>query len=924
MAERIGWDRKLSADCYRSFEKIKTLCALQQNRIMSQKAHVEVLVSKLMAYLERSKSSKQPREPGIRKDRVLQRLTNAKPTTTNQFEIAARFEGLEERFRISNNYELADALRTRLDELYEESNRWTPEVLSFLLSLSDRPFEETKLEDLEISQSPLKKPPLTWSEIIRDDPLNNDDGLWDNVDFARDGSDEDTDSVIPALSPSDALSEASSDVEDISKIIQKLAVPPDHDALQDVRRAQYWTQVVNGANANTTDDTDETKPHPGVITLTETQLMREIGSMLFGLPSSLYEQQGDGSLKVISEYRLKHLSPMTVSQLLNNFARIGDELARIRMWKHRDEKLPLAQTFQACILQRLAATENALAQMQTRLLTPNGGTASLLSYHVEVQSSTQQLRYLLPIMSGSDHADKAQPSFRVLELLFERVCMTQNIGDMLSFDYILDIFLKCLQTYLKPLKHWMEQGELSPYNQAIFIRERGVNVPLDSVWADRYILSFDEADQLHAPKFFHLAAKKILNAGKSVHFLKLLGRLTEVDQNQGQASSSVTLESLCESDSDISLDSFPERFDKALDEWIASSYHSSSALLRHCLEIQYGLYQALDALEYVYLSRDGHLTDIIADALFARIDRGRGDWNDAFVLTGLFRDTFISKRCITFRNLNVRTKPDVSQALGKSRSVDMLQSLCITYTLPWPIANIVSKDTMSILQNIFVLLLQVKRAKQMLERRYPRRLVSALFKDKEVSRSILLRLRMLHCVNTILSYLTGIVLSPATADMRQRMAKADDLDGMILVHQSYAARLCEQCLLSKGHKSTLKAIRSLLDVIVLFTDTCMVYASKSPRTNLPPIQSSKEVKRRKPKRKGLEADPGSEEGASDADEELDIPHAALDSNSSVTKLQQMHDTFEQLYNFILVRLRRVGEGEEYVGVEMLANMLAIP
>ncbi|KAI4196485.1 MAG: hypothetical protein LQ350_006524 [Teloschistes chrysophthalmus] len=891
---------------------------------MPQKAHVEVLVSTLMAHIEPSKSNKQPRESKIRKDRILQHLTNAKPTTTNQFEIAARFEGLEERFRISNNYELADALRIRLDELYGESNRWTPEVLSFLLSLSDRPFEETKFEDLEIFRSPLKKPTLTWSEIIRDDPLNNDDGLWDNVDFARDGSDEDTDSLIPALSPSDAPSEASSDVEDISKIIQKLAVPPDNDALQNMRRAQYWTQAVNGAITNTTDDTVETEPHPGVITLAETQLIREIGSMLLGLPSSVYEEQVDGSSKVVSKYGLKHLSPTTVSQLLDNFARTRDEMARIRMWKHRDEKLPLAQTFQACILQRLAATENALAQIQTRLLTPNGGTSSLLSYYEEVQSSTHQLRQLLPVMCGSDHADKAQSSFRVLELLFKRVCMSQNIGDAVSFGFVLDIFLTCLQTYLKPLKHWMEQGELSPYDQSIFIREGKINVPLDSVWADRYILSFDEADQLHAPKFFHLAAKKILNAGKSVHFLKLLGWLNEVDQDHGQASASVTLESLCQSDSDISLDSFPERFDKALDEWIASSYHSSSALLRHCLETQYGLYQALDALEYVYLSRDGHLTDIIADAIFARIDRGRGDWNDAFVLTDLFRDNFISKRCIIFRNLNVRTKPDVSQALGKSRSVNILQSLRVTYTLPWPIANIVSKDTLSVFQDIFTLLLQVKRAKQMLERRFSRRLVSVLVKDKKGSRSILLRLRMLHCVNAILGYLTGIVLSPATADMRQRMAKADDLDGMILVHQAYAARLCEQFLLSKGHRSTLKAIRSLLDVIVLFTDTCVAYVGDSAPTNPPEIQSSRGLKRRDSRRKSLGAESDSDGEASDAEKEFDIPHAAVGSDSSVTKLEQMHDTFNQLHNFILVRLQDVSKGEEDVGAEMLANMFAIP
>ncbi|KAL8667849.1 MAG: hypothetical protein Q9202_000314 [Teloschistes flavicans] len=887
---------------------------------MSQKAHIEVLVSKLIAHLEPSKSNKQLRESRIRKDRILQTLTNAKPTTTNQFEIAARFEGLEERFRILNDNELADALRNRLDELNGQNNRWAPEVLTFLLLLADRPLEQTRLEDLERFQPPLKNSPLTWSEILQDDPLDNDDGLWDNIDFARDGSDEDNDSVVPALSPSDAPSEDSSDVEDISKIIEKLVVSPDDDGLHNLTKAQYWTQVAS--DAVTTDGSYGSDPHQGVITLTETQLIREVGSMLLGLPSAVYKQEADGSFRVFSRYRLKHLSPLAVSQLLGNFARIGDELASIRVWKHRDEQFPLTQTFQACILQRLAATEKALAHLQTRLLISNGDTASLLSYHEEVQSSTQQLRHLIPLIVRSDNTDKAQPSFQVLELLFERVCMNQNIGDTVSFEYVLDIFLTCLQTYLKPLKHWMEQGELSPYDQAIFIREGRVNVPLDSIWADRYKLWYDDSDQLHAPKFFHMAAKRVLNAGKTAHFLKLIGRLTEVDQDQGQISASAALESLRGPDSDTSLDSFPERFDKGLDEWITSSYHSSSALLRDCLESQYGLYEALDALEYTYLSRDGQLTDIIADALFARMDQGRNDWNDAFVLTDFFRNTLISKRCITVGNLNVRIKAGVSRALGKSRSVDMLQSLCPTYDLPWPIANIITKDTMSVYQSVFTLLLQVKRAKQMLERRFPRTLALSLGKDKQGSRSILLRFRMLHCVNAILSYLTGVVLSPATADMRQRMAKSDDLDGMITIHQAYTARLCEQCLLSKGHASTLKAITSLLDVIVLFTDTCVAYVGASGQTNLQQTRSLREFKQRGLRRKVRETESGSEEEASDAEKALDTPLITLGSDSSATKLEKMHDTFDQLHNFVLVRLRDVSKGEEEVGVEMLAHMLA--
>ncbi|KAL8690835.1 MAG: hypothetical protein Q9218_003815 [Villophora microphyllina] len=851
----------------------------------------------------------------------MQTFADAQPIRVNQFEIAARFAGLEERFRIFNNDELADALRIRLNQLHGELNRSTPEVLSLLLLLSDRPLEETRFADLDEAKPEFQDPPLTWSDIIADDPLEDDDSLWDNVDFARDGSDDDADSVVPALSQSRPTSESSSDVEDIPNAIKSLTVPPDSDGLTDLLKSQYWTRMVNVAN--TVDGINETDDHPGIVILSETQCIREVGSMLLGLPSTIYEQQRDGKLALSSRYRLEHLSPSTFLQLLDNFARTGDELARIRTWKHRDERYPLTQTFQACIVNRLNTTESGLAHLQTRLLRSNGDTTSILSYHEEAQSLTRQLRHLIPVMIELDQAEKAQPPFRVLEILYNRACMNDSVGDAMSFRYLSEIFLACLQTYLKPLRHWMEQGELSRYDQATFIRESKSTVDLDLVWADRFTLSVDASGQLHAPMFLRLAAQKILNTGKSVHFLRLLGHSTEVDQAKEQGSMPIDMQSLCGSESDCSLDSFPERFAKVLDGWIASSYHLSSALLKRLIENQYGLYRALDALEFVYLSRDEQMTNIIADALFSRIDRGRDDWNDVFLLTDLFRSTFISKRCIKVANLNVRTTAGSSQPLNTSRrSVAMLETVCVTYTLPWPVANIITRDTMRIYQRISILLLQVKRAKQMLERRFLRNVLLALMKDDEGSRAILLRQRMLCCLNTILSYLTDVVLTPATADMREKIAEADDLDEMIAVHQAYTARLCEQCLISKDHTSTLKAITSLLDIVILFTDTCLAHVGDSAPTKPKQLQDSRVTKRQVPQRVAHGIESSSDEEESDAGKELDILHTVRGSESSATKLSKMHDTFYQLHTLIIVGLRNVSKGGEDTSADILANLLA--
>src|SRR5436190_20969782 len=91
---------------------------------------------------------------------------------TNQFEVQETLDGLEEKFRVFNQDELADALRERLNKLSAISTKWTPDVLSLLLQLSDRPATNSRIEDLELLKSPDIPPKLTWAEIFADDPLD--------------------------------------------------------------------------------------------------------------------------------------------------------------------------------------------------------------------------------------------------------------------------------------------------------------------------------------------------------------------------------------------------------------------------------------------------------------------------------------------------------------------------------------------------------------------------------------------------------------------------------------------------------------------------------------------------------------------------------------------------------------------------------
>ncbi|KAL8932242.1 MAG: hypothetical protein Q9216_006914 [Gyalolechia sp. 2 TL-2023] len=881
---------------------------------MSQKARVSTLTSNLLAQFDLGDRSG---NGSNRKERVFQALLDPKPATVNQFEVAARLGGLEEKFRVLNNDELADALRGPLDELYARSNQWMPEILALLLELSDDPLHETKVENLDQLRPARQPSPLTWSAIIHDDPLDNHDGLWNNVDFARDGSDEEADSILHISSRSSASSMINDDSND-SEDIQALSITPDLEGLRTVMKGQFWAHAVHGVDG--IDDVNRINGD-ATIKLTEAQGIREIGSMLYGLPTSIYEQHPDGRPVASASYTFKHMSQTVSSQLLDSFAAIAFDLASVRRWGTGKQHQPLLQTFQAILAKKLAETEWDLVQVEKScLLSQGGNTTSLLCFYEKVKVETRLIQQLVSILDELRKSQSAQASFFLLELLYSRVCISHSIGDTPSFSYTVEVFIACLQTYLKPLKHWMEYGELTKQDQGIFIQERKANTPLDSFWADRYQLSVNDSGQLHAPTFLHLAATKVLNTGKSVHFLRLLGYSGSESHADKYVKFQMNVDYFVAESDTSSLRPFSESFDRALSEWIGNSYHSSFSLLRQKLDAYCGLYKVLDALEYIYLFRNGAIANAVADTIFARIDQGREDWNDAFVLTDLFRNGFAPIACINTDNLTVVTGAD------SVTRPNILSALRVSYSFPWPVANVINKETIRTYQRIFVLLLQIQRSRQALERRFPRTLVGMLMRDHESLPVVMLRHRMLWFLNTIFSYLTHVVLAAATTDMRRRMSKSGDLDEMISIHRTYITRLDDQCLLSIGRKPVLQAITSILDLILLFTETCTPSKSQDHSVDHQGPKSSVVMSRgyshhRLP---GAELDL-LESDEDEAEEGLNHGHVVSSgplNRPSSARLKNLYDTFMKLQEFVLVGLRGSSKGGGSSSTDMLVDMLS--
>ncbi|KAL8740112.1 MAG: hypothetical protein Q9190_007148 [Brigantiaea leucoxantha] len=853
------------------------------------------------------------------KTSVINALADPRPVSTNQFEVESKLNGLEEKFRVFNNDELADALRTRLDELSGRLNKWTPEVLSLLLELSDRPLQNTELEDLDVLKPPPSSAPLTWHDIVTADPLDNQDGIWKDVDFGADTSEDDDDIVVIPTSASEPWFDSKFHPNDMLEIPDLVTVSPDETLLQNILEAQFW----NRTPLDSDDQQQESDESERTINLTETQVIPEIASLLLGLPTAIFSKGRNDVPKHSGRYQLTHVSQEALIGITKEFIDISEQLALVRNWIKRDETVPVSQTFQAALAMRLSEIDCAISMARSRFLGPTEPRqSSLLHLLDEVQALFAPFKPLCQIVADLNSLERSQIAFKTLDFLYCQTCELHNIGEMAGFEYIALVFFECFHTYFMLVKNWMEEGEIVGHDRIFFIEENENKVPLKSIWESQHRLVYSPSKSLHAPSFLHMAAKKILVTGKSIHFLKKLG-FTLMGQNTKPELEFPGHQKVCGSIGPLTICSFSERFNVALDRCIAQMHHSWSAVLLRELKIRCGLDEFLESLQFIFLYRDGALSDSFASIVFQRMNTGKESWSDGFVLTELLQNTFTPLSCIDTARLSVRSA-------GKShhenqsihRSVKALESLRVHYILPWPVANIVKEESMVAYQRIFVFLMQVQRTKQILERRFPRpTLPSLTYERREASLLYSLRHRFLWFANTLWTYLTDIVLSSASKNMRLKMERAEDFDEIIVVHQDFIAHVQEQCLISVRLAPIHKAVISLLDLAIMFSDA---HANRTSSASLH-LHNRSVIPKSSHKRfhslgeEEAHSDPSDE---TDSEPEKDADRVPITEAEYVDTLKKLYNDFKQLHSFVTAGLQGVSRAGGEPCWELLADGLA--
>ena len=791
-----------------------------------------------------------------------------------------RIAGLEEKFRVLNNEELADALHEKVEKLSKWDKKLQPEILALLLDLSENPATRTRIDDLELLKQPPSSPPLTWSQILEDDPLDSSNDIWKTIDYAEDSSEED-EALTLDRTATFLVKPASVHLHPLvpAEFPKDFNIPIEHVLIQEITGSHFW-KIKSGSTGIPTE----------ALFLTETQLIREILFMLMQLPTNIFQKSNHGQFRIVGTYHIHGVSTEALDDIITSFIFVGQELANVYDWVCRAEVVHMLQTLQAALRNKLQSIAALVTEIETRLLHPEYQTqVTLLSLLFEVQAATRPIQSINHLISVQQVAQAKKP-FVFLESIYDGICLAESTEDEDVYKFFGELFFQCLKAYLKPVFEWIEYGRLEVDGEVFFVMKNGKEPSKESLWSEQYMLRHNSDGVLYAPHFLHLKVQKIFTSGKSIAFMRSLG-LETLEMNQGLSSIAPTdfgsVGGLNHADM---MQPFSERLGAALDDWVNSRHQFSSLNLREIMAARYGLWRALDALEYIYLSRNGAITSHVTFGIFSRIDKSKTAWNDHFILTELFREAYGPLDCVSTGQLSVRSKEDKGRDLpNRQRTMGSLACLVVGYKLPWPIANVIRPHSEDIYQRVFVLLLQVLRAKEMLSRKVTSSL--SIGKDDSNTTAIILSLRhrLLWFVNTLHSYLTTTVLSRACSVFRTEIEKSDDLDEMIAAHDTHVTRLKSQCLISEKLASTHQAIVSLLDLAVLFSDL---------RTSLEQELVMRAGPARTHHRDKL--------GASSDIEDDDTPTkrvSATKDGQQLTKIRKLPLTLRRLLGFILAGLR---------------------
>ncbi|KAG6042680.1 hypothetical protein E4U39_005573 [Claviceps sp. Clav50 group G5] len=771
---------------------------------MAFASRLESLTRELVEACAPSLRQTQPGSLDKVSDAALRKFRSHTFLQTNHFDVERALLGLDERFRVNNRDDLADALSARLNALKTHPERWHPEILHLLLELSDQPTFKTRLRDLEslkIHAGTATTENLRWEDIAKQDGWDQDEDLWGCINYS-DHSDEET-LEQGSRAESDATSLVADEEQGLQAANLYVIQPEDRSTFEHVQASQQWRK----SNTSSEEPGKQTKK----VAVPEVVIIRDVLFMLQGLDNTLFSPAGVAN----PSFQLENMEWEPFRAMMQVFSDHGAHLQRLRQFAGERQDVPHLQAFQDCISDRLRQLDVRISGLHAQLTAPTqDNVVSLVRTKTELATWLEPLYSLSEIVSRIESEPQPTP-FRYLELVFDKSCLAQLSGQSGLYEFFARIFAECFRVYLRPIRLWMDEGKLLLASDLFFVAEASSHTPPGRTWHDRYYLRKTPDGALHAPSFLRTAAANIYNAGKNVVVLKLLGKHEAAISSKQRIEPPLDYDAICPAGQE--LVPFSELFDTAFDRWIQSKYRATSSILKACLFDDWSLMSTLGTLQEVYLMSNGTTAAAFSDSIFSKLDQLRDDWSDRHALTAAAQDSFATivdpSRLAVGVAGTVQQELDSDVMVARNSVKTALSNIRVEYRVPWPLQMVLTTGSFEHYQALFTLQLQFRRALYALHR--PKVLNNYWTDGDHWNATAVLysiRIKLLWFCTTVQTYLSTLVLTPLTSQMGQDLASASDMDELIAAHDGAVKAMADQACLG----SRLTPIREcMLDVLDL-------------------------------------------------------------------------------------------------------------
>ncbi|KAK4938381.1 hypothetical protein LTR10_021180 [Elasticomyces elasticus] len=848
------------------------------------------------------------------KDLFARKIKHHNYGRTNQFAVAEKLTGLEEKLQVLNLDDVAEEIYVRRIELERHDERWIPDALDLLLHLSHDLVKYGRVEKLEkFHDRTAAPPPLKWADIEVDDPIDHQDSIWRVPEYSDFSSDE-HDIVVSSVTTSPASAKQHyADKAVLDRILDINATDNSPSSSLDIQLAQFWRLK------------DET------VLITETQAVREALFMLLGLPTGIFTIDTH-EIRHNPRCRLGHLENDTSKSVLGQIASLGSKILPVRQWLQRPQTVSVTQLIRSCMEDILADFERGISCMQHDILqkTSRDGVVSLMQTIHWIEKNCMPLNVVSAVIPQLPQ-DKPVVA---LNTLHEHIDSAYSCGDTVALETLLPMYLSAIRLYAKPIDQWLREGKIGTAN-AFFISETTGPRNKTTLWHDWFSLSED--DKL-VPSFLKRFARQIFATGKTAAFLHHLQPATHdgsIETEGLEAAIKEVTELMATSPIPLSA-----TLEALLDQHLATLLATTTSSLKITLNTNCGLTQLLDAFDYLYLAKDGAILDTIESRTFDQIDRCAEIWNDRFLVAESLAEAYQHIACIKAASVSIESSYTSSRRMeARRRSVRILGSMTLHYHLPWAVANIISPSSIASYQRIALTLAQIRRAKHVLERRAYCFVGNVPLGDQRHDQRLAQTAYAVLAgfVNVLYAHMTTCTIEPMTRDMRVHLTASatGSVDDMIATHGRYIRDLELACLCSQRVKPLGDAIVSVLDLCIRFADLVSLKSSaalgRKGSTEVDFEASSfisARSQRRRRRRRGRTHDDESSSSDDDDEDEDGMGEGystfILDKDTTVVQeIVNVQAEFNRHVSFLMAGLRGVARSsrEAGEGLELLADSL---